>query len=216
MYITASFSTIARWQVWGRNPSSSGSRTKAKASSREMQRGVEEGENLLSAQEVPPWHGEAMPAQPRCHQVRGRRRRLVGKAHHPPTPDLAKGKGQAARGEARGRHGRNPRCGRRRSQEHREPIDKISRTGRCAVAGSIECAPSRRLAPAGAVRIERGGGNGNSVARARERREEGGRCVDWPGWVDRATWSGSTRQAGADRWARGATSGPRLSAGFCI
>jgi hypothetical protein len=216
MYIIASFSSIARWQVWGRNPSSSGSRTKAKASSREMQRGVEEGENLLSAQEVSPWHGEVVPMRPRRHQARGRRRRLVGKAHHPPAPDLAKEKGQAARGEARGSHVRNPRCGRRRSQEHREPIDKISRTGRCAIARSIECTPSRWLAPAGAVGIERGGGNGDSAARARERREGGGRRVDWPGRVDRATWSGSTRQAGPDRWARGPTSGPRLSAGFCI
>jgi hypothetical protein len=120
----------------------------------------------------------------------------------PPAPDLAKGKGRAAREEARGRHGRNPRRGRRWSREHKEPIDKISWTGRCTIAGSIECAPSRRLAPAGAVGIERGDSDNDSVARARERREGGGRRVDWPSRVDRATWSGSTRQAGADKWAR--------------
>jgi hypothetical protein len=55
----------------------------AKTSSREMQRGVEEEEDLLSAQEVPPWHGEAVPARPRWHQARGRRRRHVGKTPHP-------------------------------------------------------------------------------------------------------------------------------------
>jgi hypothetical protein len=154
----------ARGQVWGRNPSSSGSRTKAKPSSRRTQRGVEEGEDILSAQDVPPWHGEAVPMRPQWHQARGRRRQHVGKAQHIPAPDLAKGKGQAARGEARGRHGQNPRRGRRRSRGHEEAIDKISRTGRCAIAGSIERAPSRRLALAGAVGIERG--DGDSVARA--------------------------------------------------
>jgi hypothetical protein len=61
---------------------------------------------------------------------------------------------RAAPGEARGRHGRNPRCGRRRSQGHGEAIGKISWTGRCAIARSTRCAPSRRLTPAGVVRIE--------------------------------------------------------------
>jgi hypothetical protein len=140
----------------------------------------------------------------------------VGKAQHTPAPDLAKGKGRAAREEARDRHGQNPRCGRWQSREHREAIDKISQTRRCAVAGSIECAPSRRLAPAGAVGIERGGGDSDSVARAQTAWEGGRRCADWPGRNDRATWSGSTRQAGTDGWARGPTSGPRLSAGFCF
>jgi hypothetical protein len=36
----------------------------AKASSRRMQRGVEEEEDLLGAQEVAPWHGDAVPARP--------------------------------------------------------------------------------------------------------------------------------------------------------
>jgi hypothetical protein len=35
----------------------------AKASSRGIQRGVEEEEDLLSTQEVPPWHGEAVPTR---------------------------------------------------------------------------------------------------------------------------------------------------------
>jgi hypothetical protein len=77
------------------------------------------------------------------------------------------GKGQAARGH----HGRNPRCGRRWSRGHQEAIDKISQTGRSTVAGSIERTPSRRLAPAGAVGIECGGDDGDSVARARARGE---------------------------------------------
>jgi hypothetical protein len=56
------------------------------------QRGVVEEENLLIAQEVPPWHGEAVLAWPRWHQARGRRRRHISKAPHPPAPDLAEGK----------------------------------------------------------------------------------------------------------------------------
>jgi hypothetical protein len=39
----------------------------ARASSRGMQRGVEVEENLLIAQEVRSWHGEAVPARPRWH-----------------------------------------------------------------------------------------------------------------------------------------------------
>jgi hypothetical protein len=50
-----------------------------------------------------------------------------------------------------------------------EAIDKISRTRRCAVAGSIDHDPSRRLTLAGTAGIERGGGNGDAVARARVR-----------------------------------------------
>jgi hypothetical protein len=177
----------------------------AKASSRGMQRGVEEEEDLLSAQEVPPWHGEAVPARPRRHQARGRHRRHVGKTPHPTSTRSHPGKGQAARGEARGRHGRDPRRRRRWSRGHKRAIDKISRTGRCAVAGSINRDPSRRLTPARAAGIEHGDREGDLLARARGRREGGGRCMKWPGWFDRATWSGSTRPAptgGArpDRW----------------
>jgi hypothetical protein len=63
-----------------------------RASSRGMQRGVEEEEDLLSAQEVPLWHGEAVPAWPRRHQAKGRRRRHIDKTPHPPAPDLTEGK----------------------------------------------------------------------------------------------------------------------------
>jgi hypothetical protein len=142
-----------------------------KASSRWMQRGVEEEEELLSAQEVPPWHGEAVPMRPRRHQAWGRCRRHVGKTPHPTSTRSHPGEGRAARG----RHGRDPRRRRRRSRGHTEAIDKISRTSRCAYAGSIDHDPSRRLTPAGAAGIERGGGKGDAVARARVR---GGREVD--------------------------------------
>jgi hypothetical protein len=64
----------------------------AKTSSRGRQRGVEEEGDLLNAQEVSPWHGEAVPAWPRRHQARGRRRRHIGKTPHPPAPDLTEGK----------------------------------------------------------------------------------------------------------------------------
>jgi hypothetical protein len=64
----------------------------ARASSRRVQRRIEEKENLLGAQEVPPWHGEAVPARPRQHPARGSHRRHVGKTPHPPAPDLTKGK----------------------------------------------------------------------------------------------------------------------------
>jgi hypothetical protein len=59
-----------------------------RASSRWAQRRTEKGKHLLDAQEVPPWHGEAVLARPRWHQARGRRRHHVGKAPHPPAPDL--------------------------------------------------------------------------------------------------------------------------------
>jgi hypothetical protein len=64
----------------------------ARASSKGVQRRTEEKGDLLSAQEVPPWHGEAVPARPGWQQARGRRRRHVGKPPHPPAPDLAEGK----------------------------------------------------------------------------------------------------------------------------
>jgi hypothetical protein len=40
----------------------------------------------------------------------------------------------------------------------RRVIDQISKTGRSAVARSIDCDPSRRLTPVEAVGIECGGG----------------------------------------------------------
>jgi hypothetical protein len=131
------------------------------------------------------WRGSARAATTAPSQGKAPTIRWQGTAHT--STRSCQGKGRAARGEARGRHGQNPRCGRRRSRGHRETIDKISRTSRCAVAGSIERAPSRRLAPAGAVGIEHGGGDSDSFAKARARREGGGKRADWPGRNDRAT-----------------------------
>jgi hypothetical protein len=37
-------------------------------------------EHLHSALEIPPWHGEAVPARPRWHRARGSRRRYVDEA----------------------------------------------------------------------------------------------------------------------------------------
>jgi hypothetical protein len=64
----------------------------ARASSRRAQRRTEEEKNLRIAQVVPSWHGEAVLARPRRHQARGRHRHHVGKAPHPPAPDLAEEK----------------------------------------------------------------------------------------------------------------------------
>jgi hypothetical protein len=114
----------------------------------------------------------------------------------PPAPYLAKGKGRAAREEARGRHGQNPRRGRRRSRGHKGAIDKISRTGRCAVAGSIDRDPSRRLAPAGAAGIKCGGGEGDAVARARARGEGEEGASNGRVGLDQV---GRRRQVGPDR-----------------
>jgi hypothetical protein len=57
-------------------------------------------------------------------------------------------------------------------------IYKNSQTGRCAIAGSIDRDPSRWLTPTGAAGIERGGGEGDTVARARGRREGGGDALN--------------------------------------
>jgi hypothetical protein len=71
---------------------SSKGRQRPSSSTPLWQRGVEEEGDLLNTQEVPPWHGEAVPARPRRHQAKGRRRRHVGKTPHPPAPDLIEGK----------------------------------------------------------------------------------------------------------------------------
>jgi hypothetical protein len=57
--------------------------------------GEEEGEeHLHNAQEIPPWHGEAVPARPRRHRARGSRRRYVDEAPSSPSLDLAVDKAQ--------------------------------------------------------------------------------------------------------------------------
>jgi hypothetical protein len=57
----------------------------------EKNRGEEvEEKHLHDAQEIPPWHGEAVLARPRRHQARGSRRRHVGESPNSPSTDLAK------------------------------------------------------------------------------------------------------------------------------
>jgi hypothetical protein len=61
----------------------------------ERSRGVEkEEEHLHNAQEIPPWHGEAVPARPRRHRARGSRRRYVDEAPISPSLDLVVDKTQ--------------------------------------------------------------------------------------------------------------------------
>jgi hypothetical protein len=145
----------------------------ASASSRRVQRRLEERENLLDAQEVPPWHGEAVPARPRRHQARGRRRRHVGKAPHPPAPDLAEGKAkqletqlEVAMAEIQGAGGDG-------AEGVAGVIDQISQTCMSTVARSIDWHPSRRLTPAEVVKIKRGGGG--ATQSPEHGREEGER-----------------------------------------
>jgi hypothetical protein len=139
----------------------------ARASSKGMQRRVEEEGDLLNAQEVPPWHGEAMPVRPRRRQARGRRRRHVGKTPHPPAPDLTEGKAKRLEMKLEVAMTENRGAGGDGAEGSRGVIDQIAWTGRCTVVGSIDCDPSRRLTPAKAARIEHGGGEGDAVARAR-------------------------------------------------
>jgi hypothetical protein len=147
----------------------------AGASPRGVQRRIEEKGDLLSAQEVPPWHGEAVPARPRRHQARGRRRRHVGKAPHPPAPDLTEGKAKQLETKLEVTMAEIQGAGGDGAEGTRGVIDQISRTGRSVVARYIDCDPSRWLTPAEATGIERGGGGGDAVARARAR---GGREVN--------------------------------------
>jgi hypothetical protein len=116
-----------------------------------------EEENLLIAQEVPPWHGEVVLAWPRWHQARERHRHHIGKAPHPPTPDLAEGKAKQLETKLEVAMAKIQSTG-GDGDESTRGIDQISQTGRCAVARSIDCDPSRWLTPAEAVVIERSGG----------------------------------------------------------
>jgi hypothetical protein len=173
----------------------------AKASSRGMHRGVEEEEDLLSTKEVPLWHGEAVPARPRQHQARGRCRRHIGKTPHPLAPDLTEGKAkqletklEVAMAETQGAGGDGAE-----GIRGNRPDLTDRQVHRCGIYRS------RPISAANS------GGSGRNRARRRRRRrsrqssgERRKRCgrVEWPGRFDRATWSGSTRQAGADRWAK--------------
>jgi hypothetical protein len=132
----------------------------ARASSRGVQRRIDEKGDLLSAQEVPPWHGEAVPAQPRRHQARGRRRRHVGKPPQPQpsAPDLAEGKAKRLETKLEVTMAEIQGAGGDRAEGVEGVINQISQTGRSTIARSTDCYPSRRLTPAEAVGIERGGG----------------------------------------------------------
>jgi hypothetical protein len=132
------------------------------------------GERELTRRpEVPAWHGEAVPARPRWHQARGRWQRHIGKAPHPPAPDLAKGKAkqletqlEVAMAEIQGAGGDG-------AEGVEEIIDQISWTGRSTIARSIDWHPSRRLTSADVIGIKCGGGG---VTQSPEHgREEGER-----------------------------------------
>jgi hypothetical protein len=129
----------------------------ARASSRRVQRRLEVRENLLDAQEVPPWHGEAVPARPRWHQARRRCRRYVGKPPLSPAPDLAEGKAKQLETELEVAMVKIQGAGGDGAKGVEGVIDQISQIGRSAVARSIDWHPSRRLTPAEVVRIKRGG-----------------------------------------------------------
>jgi hypothetical protein len=59
----------------------------------EKYRGEEvEEKHLHDAQEIPPWHGEAVPAQPRWHQARGSRRRHIDESPSSLSTDLTEDK----------------------------------------------------------------------------------------------------------------------------
>jgi hypothetical protein len=101
-------------------------------------------------------------------------------------------------------HGRNPRCGRRRSRGRKEAIREISWIGWCAIVRSTRCAPSRRLTPARVVGIE---GDVAAAIQLQElgREEEGG------GAMHQLAGSGSTEPARSSltRWAWCPTGGTR-------
>jgi hypothetical protein len=164
-----------------------------RASSRRAQRRTEERKNLLDAQEVPPWHGEAVPVWPRRHQARGRRRWHVGESPNLPSTRSHRVGGQATRDQARGHHGRDPEHRRRQRREHQggnrqDLSDKQERHREIYRLVPISVANS-------------GGGHQNqarrrqdsAVARAGERKRT--RCARGvrPVGLTEATWSGSTR-----------------------
>jgi hypothetical protein len=174
-HITTNPSSIAREQAWGENPSSSGSRTMARASSRRAQSRIEGSSGRGELTNRPggttvAWRGSAHAATAAPSQGKAPTSRRQSTT--PTSTRSHRGEGQATRDKARGRHGRDPERRRRRRREHQGVIDQISQTGRCAVVGSIDCDPSRRLTPAEAVRIKRGGsGATQSPELKRERRK---------------------------------------------
>jgi hypothetical protein len=123
------------------------------------------------------WRGSARAAtMAPCQGMTPTTHRQGIAQHQHTTPSRGR---REARREAQGRHGRNPRCGRRRSRGHGEAIGEISWTGRCTVARSTERTP---------ISMASSGGSGRNRAwrwrpsreSSSERRREGGRD-EWPG-----------------------------------
>jgi hypothetical protein len=143
----------------------------ARASSRRVQRRLEERKDLLDAQEVPSWHGEAVPMRLRRHRVRGRCRWHVGKASHPLALDLVEGKAKQLKTQLEVAMAEIHGAGGNRAEGVEGVIEQISWTGRSAAARSIDWHPSRWLTPAEVIEIKRGGGRATQLPE--HRREEG-------------------------------------------
>jgi hypothetical protein len=160
---------------------------------REEHRGVVEEENLLIAQEVPPWHSEAVPARPRRHQARGRRWWHVGKPPHSPSTRSRRGEGQATRDQARGRHGRDPER-RRRQRWERQGGNRQDLSNRQERHREIyQLAPISTANSSGGRRNQAQRRRGDAVARAGERKRTRWARGVRPVGLTEATWSGSTR-----------------------
>jgi hypothetical protein len=109
-------SASSRWAWPVQAPGGHGQR---RASSRRAWSKLQEvtEKHLHDAQEIPPWHGGVVPARPRRHQARGSRRRHVGESPNSLSTRSRRGQGQAARDQARGRHGQAPELQRWRGCE---------------------------------------------------------------------------------------------------
>jgi hypothetical protein len=129
-----------------------------RASSKRLQRGKEERKHLLNAQEVPPWHGEAVPVRPRWHQAKERRQRHVGNHLTRQAPDLAEDRAKQLEIKLEVAMAEVQSIGGEGDESAQGVINKISQTGRSTIAGSIDCDPSQRRTPAELVGIERGSG----------------------------------------------------------
>jgi hypothetical protein len=93
-----------------------------------------EEKHLHDAQEIPPWHGRAVPARPRWHQARGSRRRHVSESPNSPSTDLAEDRAEQLKIKLEVAMAKIQSFGGEGDASVREAIDKISRTGRIAVA----------------------------------------------------------------------------------
>jgi hypothetical protein len=89
---------------------------------REEQRGVVEEKHLLDTQEIPLWHGEAVPARPRRHHLTRQ------------APDLAEDRAKQLEIKLEVAMAKNQSFGGEGDESVRGAIDKISRIGRIVVA----------------------------------------------------------------------------------